>query len=169
MGEIEDENFINWKFHPTAQSWKFQKQMDKVEDRAEICDDYIEIIKADVKSVMFGQWELNEVVFLILKALQSVSSVRFYGVTMLVDVLRGFSSERILKNQLDQLPEFAALKGMPRERIQGIVMWMIREHYILQTKGKYPVLHSTYKGMHYSEMITENQLKKLRDILTENE
>ena len=61
------------------------------------------------------------------------------------------------------------MKGMPRERIQGIVMWMIREHYILQTKGKYPVLHSTYKGMHYSEMITENQLKKLRDILTENE
>lgn len=168
--KIEDEEFHKLENSiPTAQSWKFQKQMDKVEDRAEICDDYIEIIKADVKSVMFGQWELNEVVFLILKALQSVSSVRFYGVTMLVDVLRGFSSERILKNQLDQLPEFAALKGMPRERIQGIVMWMIREHYILQTKGKYPVLHSTYKGMHYSEMITENQLKKLRDILTENE
>lgn len=169
--KIEDEEFHKLENSiPTAGTiLEFQKQMDKVEDRAEICDDYIEIIKADVKSVMFGQWELNEVVFLILKALQSVSSVRFYGVTMLVDVLRGFSSERILKNQLDQLPEFAALKGMPRERIQGIVMWMIREHYILQTKGKYPVLHSTYKGMHYSEMITENQLKKLRDILTENE
>lgn len=168
--KIEDEK--PHKSEKTAlamQPRETKSQTAKAENRTEICDDYIEIIKADVKPVMFEQWELNETVFLILKALQSVSSVRFYGVTMLVDVLHGFPSDRILKNQMDQLPEFAALKEMPREKIHDIVMWMIREHYILQTKGEYPVLHSTYKGLHYSETITESKLKKLKDILASNE
>ena len=35
-------------------------------------------------------------------------------------------------------------------------------NYILKTKGKYPVLHSTYEGLHYSESITEGKLKKLK-------
>lgn len=42
---------------------------------------------------------------------------------------------------------------------------MISEHYILQTKGKYPVLHSTSEGLHYSESITEGKLNKLKKYL----
>ena len=44
---------------------------------------------------------------------------------------------------------------------------MIKEHYTLKTKGQYPVLHSTYEGLHYSESITEGKLKKLRKHLEE--
>ena len=57
---------------------------------------------------------------------------------------------------------------MSYERVRSIIEWMIAEHYILKTKGKYPVLHSTYEGLHYSETITENKLKKLKKYLEED-
>lgn len=42
---------------------------------------------------------------------------------------------------------------------------IIAEHYILQTKGKYPVLHSTSEGLLYSDSITEDKLNKLKKCL----
>ena len=66
---------------------------------------------------------------------------------------------------MDKIPEFAALTDMPYETIKAIMEWMISEHLILKTKGKYPVLHSTYEGLHYSEVITEGKLKKLKNYL----
>ena len=45
---------------------------------------------------------------------------------------------------------------------------MITQQLILQTKERYPVLHSTYNGLHYSEFITEDKLKKLRKFLVED-
>ena len=35
-------------------------------------------------------------------------------------------------------------------------------------EAKYPVLHSTYEGLHYSESITEGKLKKLKKQLEGN-
>jgi DNA helicase-4 len=46
-----------------------------------------------------------------------------------------------------------------------MIEWMISEHLILKTKEKYPVLHSTYEGLHYSNVITEGKLKKLQKLL----
>lgn len=48
-----------------------------------------------------------------------------------------------------------------------IFEWMISERLILKTKGRYPVLHSTYEGLHYSEVITEDELSKLKNYLEE--
>lgn len=39
---------------------------------------------------------------------------------------------------------------------------------MLKTKERYPVLHSTYDGLHYSEYITEGKLKKLKKYLEED-
>lgn len=39
---------------------------------------------------------------------------------------------------------------------------------MLQTKEQYPVLHSTYEGLHCSESITEGKLKKLKKYLEGN-
>ena len=86
---------------------------------------------------------------------------------MLVDILRGADSKRIFDNNLNKIPEFGSLKDMPRETIQSIIEWMIKEHYILKTKEKYPVLHSTYEGLHYSETLTEGKIKKLKKYLEE--
>ena len=39
---------------------------------------------------------------------------------------------------------------------------------MLKTRGKYPVLHSTYEGLHYSEVITEEKLKEFKKYLEED-
>ncbi len=125
-------------------------------------DNFVEIFRANIAPVVYSLWDLNDVVYHTLKALQNVSRVRYYGVTMLVDVLKGSNNKRIFDNKLDKLPEFGMYKDMPRDTVQNIVDWLIKEHYILKTKENYPVLHSTYEGLHYSESITEKKLNKLK-------
>lgn len=125
-------------------------------------DDFIEIRKASITSIEYNGWDLNDVVYKILKGLQDISTVKYYGITMLIDVLKGVAHKRIIDNKLNELAMFGIYKDMPREILRSIVEWMINEKFILKTKGKYPVLHSTYEGLHYSEIITEGKLKELK-------
>lgn len=146
-----------------------QQPVEKHPDREatiKASNDYVEIRKADLKTVMLDDWDLNETILCILTALQNMSKVRYYGVTMLIDILRGSGSKRIFDNELDKIPEYGALKDMPRDVIQSIMEWMLKQKYILKTKEKYPVLHSTYEGLHYSETITTGKLKKLEEYLS---
>ncbi|MCM1189951.1 MAG: UvrD-helicase domain-containing protein [bacterium] len=133
----------------------------------EIEEDAFEIVRADVAVIMYGNFDLNDLIFTIVKALQNISRAKFYGITMLTDVLKGVTNKRIFDNQLDKIPEFGVLSDLPFEAIHAIIEWMIAEHLILKTKERYPVLHSTYKGLHYSEVITESKLKKLKKYLEE--
>ena len=133
----------------------------------ELKDDYVEVVRADVKPVMYGKYDVNDLIYMVIKILQDISRDRFYGVTVLADVLKGVTSTQILDDKLDEIPEFGFLKDMPWETIQAVIEWMIYEHLILKTKGRYPVLHSTYEGLHYSEIITQNKLKKLKKYLEE--
>ena len=119
------------------------------------------LIKANVKPVDYKGNDLNDVVFTFVKALQNVSRIKFFGVTVLCEVLCGSESKRLSENNLDKIPEYGAYRSYSVDEVRTIVEWMIAEHYILQTKGKYPVLHSTYEGLHYSETIAEGKLKNL--------
>ena len=134
----------------------------------ELMDDYVDIQRADVKPVMFGARDLNDVVFIIVKALQNMSRNRFFGIKVLSDILSGAESEKVVKNNLGQIPEFRELSDMSYDTIQATIEWMITQHLILKTKERYPVLHSTYDGLHYSEFITEGKLKKLKKYLEED-
>ena len=116
---------------------------------------------------MYDNMDLNDIVFVIGKALQNVSEERFYNLKVLTDVLSGTGSEKVIKNNLSQIAEFGALKDLPYDTIQAVVEWMISQHFILKTKERYPVLHSTYEGLHYSEFINETKLKKLKKYLEE--
>lgn len=128
-------------------------------------DDSIEIVLADIPPVMHGNYELNHLIFTVVKALQNISRVRYYGATVLAEVLKGTDSKKIFDSKLDKLPEFGALRDMPYDTIRSVIDWMIAEHLILKTKGKYPVLHSTHEGLHYSEVMTEGKLKGLKKYL----
>lgn len=128
-------------------------------------DDFIEIVLADIPPVMYGNYELNHLIFTVVKALQNISRVRYYGATVLAEVLKGTDSKKIFDSKLDKLPEFGALRDMPYDTIKSVIDWMIAEHLILKTKGKYPVLHSTHEGLHYSEVMTEGKLKGLKKYL----
>lgn len=151
----------------------FVAQMDVKSDSGssiihpELKDDFVEVRRADLEPVLYAEYDLNEIIFTIVKALQNVSRNKFYGATILVDVLKGVNNKRIFENQLHLVTEFGALKEMPHETIVAIIDWMISEHLILKTKGKYPVLHSTYEGLHYSEKITVSKLKRLKNYLEE--
>ena len=159
--ELEEYSYYNkTKIEEMANQQEIYKKISSVK-----ADDYVEIQKANVADVLYNEWNLNDVVYNILNALQNISRIRYYGMTMLIDVLRGVNSKRIFDNKLDKLSEFGIYKEMPRESIQSIVEWMLSEQYILKTKGKYPVLHSTYEGNHYSESMAESKLIELKKYL----
>ncbi len=125
-------------------------------------EDYINIVKANVEPVLYNDMDLNEIVYTVVKALQNVSVIKFFGVTVLCNVLRGISDKKIMDNGLNKIAEYGLYSKIPADTVKAIIEWMISEHYILQTKGKYPVLHSTYEGLHYSESITKAKLQKLK-------
>ena len=100
-----------------------------------------------------------------LQCLSHISEKHFYGVTVLIDVLRGSQSKRITEAKLNEVAEYGKLGAVNREDLNVIVDWLIENHFILQTKGMYPVLHPTYEGTHYSETITDKMLVKLRNKL----
>lgn len=128
----------------------------------QVPSDYVEIVRADIMQIMLGDMDLNEIVYITLKALQNISTIRYYGITMLVDVLKGADTERIIKSRLNQIKEFAALRDVPRDRVLAVIDWLILQNMIVKTKGQYPVLHSTYVGLHYSEVMTSGKLNKLK-------
>ena len=144
--KIEAEN----KAPDSNETWKAPKE------------DFINVERANVKPVLYRQYDLNDVVFNAIRALQNVSTIKYYGATVLCEVLKGSTNKKITDNKLDKIPEYGKYKDLSSDVIKAVIEWMIKEHYILQTKGRYPVLHSTYEGLHYSETITEGKLKKLK-------
>lgn len=126
------------------------------------------IEKANIKPVFYAKKDLNDVLYTVLHCLSHISEKKYYGITVLVDVLRGSNSKKIMNAGLNHIAEYASLKEIDRESLVAIVEWAIDNHFILQTKGMYPVLHPTYEGTHYNETITANKLKKLLDYLQRN-
>lgn len=125
--------------------------------------------KPDLGTVLFENVDLNDAVFTTLCCLDHVSEHRFYGVSVLTDVLRGVHSTKIQKAQLDTLPEYGVLYQLQRDVVVAIIEWLIANQFILQTKSNYPVLHPTYNGQHYAEQMTKAKLTKLQRYLREPE
>lgn len=110
-----------------------------------------------------------EIVGTILSALVHISNKYYYGVSVLADVLRGSQSEKIKRHKLDVIPEYNRLSYMTKEDVTVFIYWLINKHYILKTKGRYPVLHITNEGLHYKEHMTPRKLKNLVDVLNSDE
>lgn len=125
------------------------------------------IEKADTKVFTYEESNLNDTAFTILQCLSNVSAKRYYGISVLTDILRGANSQKIKSAELDRIPEYGTLKHIRREVLVNIIDWLIEQKFILKTKGTYPVLHPTYDGMHYAETMTNAKLKKLQVYLME--
>ena len=120
------------------------------------------IQKPDLTPVRFKGIDLNEVLFTMLQALENVSARRFYGINMLLDVLRGSDTKRLLEAELNLVPEYGTLAEIPRETLFEIIVWMLDHHFMLKTKGQYPVLHPTADGKSYHKTITTAKLNTLK-------
>lgn len=126
------------------------------------------ISRAKIKTVCWNENDLNIIVNTVLQCLSDISENNFYGISILASVLHGSKSERIQKAHLDTVSEYGLLSGLRIEDITTIIEWLIENKYILRTKSRYPVLHPTYQGTHYSETLTVGKLKKLAAILQQN-
>ena len=110
---------------------------------------------------------LYETIQQILDCVENVSRFKFFGITVTIDILQGVDTPKIQKYRLFQIPQFGRLKGMDRQKIRKIIEWMIEREYLLQAKTQYPVLHPTYSGRHFTELITEKQIEELQRRLAE--
>ena len=119
------------------------------------------IAKPMRKAFSFEHSNLNDITHSVLQCLSNISVHHYYGVSTLVDILRGANSKRIRQEQLDQIPEYGTLKHISRDDLTVIIEWLIEHNFILKTKGMYPVLHPTYNGTHYAETMTDAKLKNL--------
>ena len=80
--------------------------------------------------VFYGEYDLNEMLYTIVNALQNVSKEKYFGVIILTDVLRGRNTKRIYENCLHLVKEFGALKDLPHDTVVAVIDWMISEKLI---------------------------------------
>lgn len=103
----------------------------------------------------------------VLQALVHISDRHYFGVSILTAVLRGSEAERIAKHNLKAVAEYGSLASFSREEVTAVIYWLIERGYILQTNGKYPVLHITNMGLTYKENLTPRNTRSLVERLME--
>lgn len=80
---------------PHAQHGFVMRKLKSDEDGYDISKYIVGIIEIPIKCV--GEWLRNGTLLTVIKALQNVSRIRFYGVSMLTDVLKGNDNKKYLK------------------------------------------------------------------------
>jgi len=121
------------------------------------------IIRDNLSSIQHNGYSLNDTVYKVLCCLSDISEKKFFGISVLLDVLRGSNTEKIRQNKLNELSEYGSLKNVPYEELRIITEWMIEKHLILQTKHpRYPVLHPTYEGINYNKTVSFEMLDDLK-------
>ena len=120
---------------------------------------------SDSSDMSFKGQDLMELARNTVNCLGHISENYYFGITVLISVLRGGKRKQIIKHKLNEVPEYGIYADMSRDDIRAIVQWMINNHYMLKTKAKYPVLHPTYDGNHFDECITKKQIKELKKYL----
>lgn len=121
------------------------------------------IVIPDYPEVYYGDIGLKETTVTILQCLSDISREKFYNAKVLLRVLMG--DPEIKPMSLKQTDCYGDLRSVNILDIEYIIVWLIKKHYILRTKGKYPVLHPTYNGLHYDESMTRQSLISLRKAL----
>ena len=137
----------------------------KTDDPEPISCPAVVVSKADVKGVLYNGHDLNDVVYTVLQCLSEVSEKRYYDAEVLIDILRGSKNPRVTLTETGAMGNFGALGNLPREDLEIILDWLVKNRFALKTKDKRPLLHPTYEGVHYAEKITPSALKKLKDAL----
>lgn len=123
-------------------------------------------VQADESNDMsYKGQDLMELARNTISCLGHISENYYFGITILISVLRGGNRKQIVKHKLNEVPEYGIYAEMSNDDMRAVVQWMINNHYMLKTKAKYPVLHPTYNGNHFDDCITMKQLKDLKKYL----
>ena len=106
--------------------------------------------------------DLNNALATILQTLADISRNKYYGASVLTNVLLGSADKKIVSAGLNKVEGFGSMSESAWEDVWYLIEWLVEKGYILKTKGNYPVLHPTYKGAQYGETMTSQQLHALR-------
>lgn len=119
----------------------------------------------DPNETGYKGYDLMDLLRNVISCLNHISENYYFGISVLISVLRCGNRKQIVKHNLNEVPEYGMYSDMSRDDVRAIIQWMITNHYMLKTKAKYPVLHPTYNGNHFDKCITKKQLKDLRKYL----
>lgn len=119
----------------------------------------------DEKSVLDGI-TARGLVELIVDACDDVSQVYFFGVTTLVNVLRGSKNQQVLNYRLNELECYGALKSLKAKCVFDIVEFLIEENFLYRTQGLYPTVR--VNGYRSIEFIGEADLAVVEEIVAAN-
>ena len=111
---------------------------------------------------IYNNHSVLEIAGVALHCLVNISEKKYYSDTILIRTLHGSSDQRILKDELNLVPEYGKLSYMARRDVRKVVNWLIDKHYIYETRM---VLHITNEGLHYKEHMTPGNMKSLVDLL----
>ena len=137
------------------------KEGKKIEGENSLATEKKSIVRLDISGYSYKDRNVVDIVHTVLQGLIHISEHKYYGVHMLADVLYGSKAQKIVDADLNKVTEYGELEYLNKSEILLFIEWLIENHFILQTKGKYPVLHPTHEGIHYSEALTEEMLGEL--------
>lgn len=122
-----------------------------------------------LSKVMYKNYQLTNILQTVLDCEIHISEDRFFNTETLIQVLIGGNSDKIKKYELYIVPEYRTLNYLSVTELMKIIEWSLANHFLLETKGRNPVLHPTYETLNYLESITKPKLEKLKDYLENNE
>ena len=70
-----------------------------------------------------------------------------YGVSVIIDILRGIKGPKIIKNNLDRLTTFGLMRDYSTTFIKGLIKEMIRQDFVALKEGTYSMLKLTPKSI----------------------
>jgi len=156
----KNENFNQPKDNRSELLFPDIKKDEKIERKEELVfPEYETKIKSTKEK--HPQMNMEEVVKSILKCYMHISEKRFFGITVLVNTLRGSKSKELAKYGLTDVEEYGCCSGMSAPELKAIIQWLLDNHFLLKTRGPYPVLHMTSEGNNYEEELTPQKIKKL--------
>lgn len=123
---------------------------------------------ASQERIYFKGLDMMDIISTILRCVAEISEKHFFGTGILLNVLRGSSNKKVQKYKLQETPTYGKLLCIRREDLEIMVEWLISNKFLLQRGTMYPVLHLTHDGLHYQEVLTYRQIKKLAKTLKEN-
>ena len=78
--------------------------------------------------------DLMELVRNTINCLGHISENYYFGITILISVLRGGNRKQIVKHKLNEVPEYGIYADMSRDDMRAVVQWLINNHYMLRLR-----------------------------------
>lgn len=69
-----------------------------------------------------------------------------FGIKMIIDVLRGSKSQRLLSYNLNKLSTYGIMAGVKETKIRDIINFLVLKEYVYITKDQFPVIKCTKKA-----------------------